>query len=88
MHSVLDPEHIVFDTALKESLKHTAAVARLVAVFREDGRGELLLVADEDNFFGLVLEGDQVGQFDGLAGFVDDEVLEIAQREVVKHFTG
>ena len=72
MHTVLDAQHVILDATLKESLKHTATVLRIISILREDCCRQLLLITHQDNLAWLMLERNQVSQFDGLAGLIHD----------------
>ena len=62
MHSVLNFQHVVLHSALKESLEHTATVSSLITILREHSGWQLLLITDEDDFLRLMLEGYEVCQ--------------------------
>jgi len=64
VHPVLNCEHGLLDAGGKHTLKETSAVASLMAIFREHSCWELVVVTDQNNFFRLVHERDQVSEFD------------------------
>ena len=77
VHPVLDREHESLVLVVEQSFKQRSTELGLLGVFGESGGGQLLLVAYKDNSLGSKLERDQGRRLDALAGFVDDQVLEL-----------
>lgn len=82
VHSILNFQHNPVYAAHQEALEHAPWVIGRLGVLREGGGGQLLLIAHQDNFLGVVLEGDQVIEFYALASLVYNKVLYLATLKV------
>ena len=75
VHPVLDGQHSLLIAAEKEPLEEAPRIVGLERVVSV-GRGrQLILVADEDDFLGIEVEGDEAGWLRRLAGLVNDQVV-------------
>lgn len=77
MHTILDAEHETVHSAFQEPFEKALAVPCAITVLRKGCRWQLLLIPDQNNLLWFVLKRYEAIQLDGLAGLIDDQVLDI-----------
>jgi hypothetical protein len=77
MHTILDAEHETVHSASQEPFEKALAVACAITVLRKGRRWQLMLITDQNHLLWFVFERYEAIQLDGLAGLVDDQVLDV-----------
>lgn len=86
IHSVLDFEHYSINSTFEKPLEHRSAVPCTLCVLTESCSRQLLLVTDENDLLWLVLEWDEVVELDTLACFVNNQVVDVSNLQMIQFF--